>query len=417
MQKKLLNNNEDYPVCFAAYSNDPDRVMSSSGGIFAELSKKVLEDSGIVFGATIASDGKVSHTSVNSRNELYKLLGSKYVQSDIGTSYSEVKKYLKEKKLVLFCGTPCQNEGLLSFLGEKPDNLILIDFICHGVPSFKVFREYLNEISNSREIESISFRNKEKGWLDYSFRIDFKNRESFCSIYSKNTYMNGFLSDLFLRPSCYTCRFKGIRRKTDITLGDFWGILDEEPDFYEKNGVSVLILHNERACNLLSEINDRIVSKKIEITKVIKHNPSLVRSSDMNIMRNLFFLSMKSGIRNAINGILTPNLFQKVRNKIYRFAYKIFHAIKNKFCCIKNTLSQKFKFERKGTKAPVIFNSKSDCCGCYACFNICPKGAISMHEDVEGFYYPAINKELCVGCNRCISICPVRIKDLSLQDE
>ncbi|WP_051205860.1 Coenzyme F420 hydrogenase/dehydrogenase, beta subunit C-terminal domain [Butyrivibrio sp. FC2001] len=387
---------ENYPICLAAYSTDKDRIKSSSGGIFAEIAKRVIDNSGIVVGATIDTEGKVYHKYITTKEEIYDLMGSKYVQSDVGMVYKSVKSFLKEGKQVLFCGTPCQAQGLINYLRGKPDKLILMDFICHGVPSFKVFNTYLKEISEGREIDRINFRDKENGWLDYSFKVKYKNGDVFKTIFRDNNYMKGFIINFFLRPSCYECRFKGINRNTDITMGDFWGIEEEEPDFYDKNGVSVLLLHNEKAKQLITDISDVIVSKEIDVEEVIKHNPSLVKTSEKHIMHDLFFMTMRRGVNRAIEGIIKPNKLQKVRNKIYRGIYKLYS---------KTSLFQ--PKDKTTGKAPVLYTEKDKCCGCYACVNTCPKGIISMREDQEGFMYPVIDKNLCVGCNSCIKVCPI----------
>ena len=387
----------NYPICLAAYSLDEDRIKSSSGGIFAEIAKLVLDRSGVVFGAVIDTQGKVFHKYITKKEELQDLLGSKYVQSDLGNSFSDVKSFLKDNRLVLFCGTPCQTEGLLRFLGNKPDNLILFDFICHGVPSFKVFHNYLQEISKEREVEKIYFRDKEKGWLDFSFKIEYKNGENYKRVHKHDNYMHGFIYDLFLRPSCYNCSFKGIDRKADITLGDFWGVKKEEPDFYDKDGVSVVLIHNEKSKQLIELVQDKIKSKVIHVDEVVRHNPSIVKSSDKNIMRDLFFIEMKKGVFNAVEGIKNPNFIQKVRNKLYR-VYKRFVA---------NSFFKKIdKASVQKGLIPVIYTNKEKCCGCSACLNACPKNAIEMIEDKDGFLYPEIDKSKCIGCKNCLRVCP-----------
>ena len=392
-----------YPVCMATYSTDVDRQLSSSGGIFAEIAKYVLDKNGIVFGTTIDTDGRVYHKYISNRIDLYDLLGSKYVQSEIGSSYSEVRVFLREGKTVLFCGTPCQTKGLLSFLGYKPDNLILIDFICHGVPSFKVFHKYIAELSKGKEIDRIFFRDKEQGWLDYSFKILYKNGDIYRCIYRDSDYMHGFIYDLFLRPSCYKCSFKGINRDTDFTMGDFWGIEAEEPEFYDKNGVSALLLHNQKAENILQEIKEKLIIKQIEIEEIVKHNPSLVASSPKNIMQHLFYFDMRRGVSKAVRGVYNPNLVQKVRNKLYRGIYRRIEIRVVR----KKEISSSFK-KAKDNIVPTLYSKKEDCCGCNACTNICPKCAIKMKEDKNGFFYPFIDSKQCVGCKSCIKVCPIK---------
>lgn len=388
----------NYPICLAAYSLNEDRIKSSSGGIFAEIAKIVLDRAGVVFGAAINTEGKVFHKYITKEEELQDLLGSKYVQSDLGNSFSNVKSFLKDNRLVLFCGTPCQTEGLLSFLGNKPDNLILIDFICHGVPSFKVFHNYLQEISQNREVEKIFFRDKENGWLDYSFRVEYKNGEVYKCIYNRSNYMHGFIYDLYLRPSCYSCSFKGIDRNTDITMGDFWGIKEEEPEFYDKDGVSVLLLHNKKSKQLIDLVQNKIKIKVIQVDEIVKHNPSIIKASDKSIMHDLFFFEMKKGVSHVVEGIKNPNIVQKVRNKLYRGVYKKIVAPRS--------LKRINKASAQKGSIPVIYINKEECCGCSACLSACPKNAISMREDKEGFLYPKIDKSKCIGCKNCMRVCP-----------
>lgn len=390
----------NYPICLAAYSLDKDRLRSSSGGIFAEIAKIVLDQSGVVFGAAIDTEGKVYHKYITRLEELPELLGSKYVQSDMGTVYEKIREFIKEKKMVLFCGTPCQNEGLLRFFGKKPENLILVDFICHGVPSFKVFHTYLQEISKSREVDKIFFRDKENGWLDFSLKFEYKNGNVYKCIHKHDNYMHGFIYNLFLRPACYNCYFKGINRNTDITLGDFWGVMQEEPDFYDKDGVSVLLIHNERSKKLIDMIQDKIKAKEIDVEEVVKYNPAITTSVSKNIMHDLFFFEMKRGVGSAIEGIRNPNLVHKVRNKIYRGIYK--KIIDS------NPLRISRKTILKNEIVPDLYATKEKCCGCSACLNVCPKGAIEMKEDKEGFLYPVIDKNKCIGCKSCIRVCPIR---------
>lgn len=392
----------EFPICLAAYSKSEDRMLSSSGGIFAELAKYVLNNEGVVFGAVIDSNGKVFHKYITQIGELNELLGSKYVQSDIGNSYNKVKKFVNANRKVLFCGTPCQTEGLINFLGKSYDNLYIVDFICHGVPSYKLFHNYIKEISDGKEIDKISFRDKKYGWLDYSFRIDYKNGDVYRTIHKTNNFMHGFIFDFFLRPSCYNCQFKGIHRKTDITLGDFWGAHEEEPDFFEKNGVSVLLIHNDKAAELLKKIEPNIVTKHINVEKVTRNNPSLICSSNKNIMHDLFFRLMKSGVNKTLEGIIHPNKFQKIRNKIYRIVYKFRRKIKFPSMILLRT-------KKKYTSpVPTLFIKKDECCGCNVCVNVCPKNAICMKEDKEGFTYPVIKQELCIGCNSCTRVCPIK---------
>ncbi len=314
----------EYPVCYAGYSLSENRKISSSGGFFALLAKYVLEKDGVVFGATIDKYGNVYHKCVDNKDDLIDILGSKYAQSNVGKTYSEVQDYLKEGRLVLFCGTPCQTNALYKIVGESKDNLILVDFICHGVPNPEVLKRYIKEMSCKKDIKSIYFRDKENGWQDYQFKIVYQDDTEYKCDFRDNEYMYGFINNLYLRPSCYDCRFKGIRRVTDFTMGDFWGIQEEEPELYDSNGVSVILVQNQHADDILSALKESMRIQQIDINKVIKHNPSLVSHVEHNIMEKMFYHDFfRKGLIRSINNIWHPNKIYTLRNKLYRGILKL----------------------------------------------------------------------------------------------
>ena len=167
---------DNQPQAYACYNKDEIiRKGSSSGGVFTLLASLVIEKGGIVYGATFNNENMVEHIKVDNINDLNKLRGSKYVQSKIGNTYFEIKDYLNQGRPVYFSGTPCQIDGLLAFLNKKYDNLILQDIVCHGVPSPKVWKKYLEQF-NIEEDANISFRDKSTGWDSYSFTIDQKEK-------------------------------------------------------------------------------------------------------------------------------------------------------------------------------------------------------------------------------------------------
>ena len=204
--------------------NEEIRLKSSSGGIFTLIAEKIIDQGGVVFGAAFSDDFKsVQHICVDNIADLDKLRGSKYVQSKIGDTYKQAKEYLDSGRKVLFSGTPCQIGGLYSYLRKPYENLLTQDIICHGVPSPMVWEKYVEE--HERKISSkankVTFRNKKNGWKAYSVFIGFENRKQYLKEHSADMYIKAFLSDICLRPSCFDCQFKGIKRHADITLTDF----------------------------------------------------------------------------------------------------------------------------------------------------------------------------------------------------
>ncbi len=221
----ITDNSNNKPICYSAYSKDMvARMKSSSGGIFFELAKAVFAQNGVVVGAAVGNDGEVESRAIEKIEEIDCLLGSKYVQNNTKDIFVYVLKLLKDKRIVAFCSTPCQCNALIKFFGGKrPEGLLLIDFICHGVPSEMVWKKYLSHITKGNELKDVSFRDKRIDWGNFGMKISTNEVEYF-SKHQDDPYMKLFLGNRILRPSCYKCRSKGENRFSDITLGDFWGI-------------------------------------------------------------------------------------------------------------------------------------------------------------------------------------------------
>ena len=287
-----LNNNDSQ--AFAAINkNEKQRFASSSGGLFSVIAEDIIDRGGVVFGAAFDESFNVFHICVSTKEELAKLRGSKYVQSIIGNSYSQAKKYLDNGILVLFSGTPCQIAGLYSYLGKIYNNLITQDIVCHGVPSPMVWQkyvEYRNHLAKS-SVKSVFFRNKETGWKSYSLKFVFQNGLDYSATIdngnSDDPYMNSFLKNFSLRPSCYDCSFKTFKRPADITLGDFWGIQLTIPEMDDNKGTSLLIIHSLKGKALIDNISDKISIKKVDFDS--SNNDSIILSSTKPMERDFFF--------------------------------------------------------------------------------------------------------------------------------
>lgn len=278
--------NEEIPIekkAYAAYNNDEKiRLDSSSGGIFDILANYIIEKNGVVFGAAFDKDFNVKHIAVDNKKDICKLRKSKYVQSDTNSTFEIAKKILNEGRMVYFSGTPCQIEGLKAYLDKDYDKLITQDLICHGVPSPKVWREYLKNKSNN--IQEINFRSKEKSsWDDYQLKIVYNNKEEYEN-HDQNAFMKLFLNDLILRDSCYNCKFKKENRVSDFTLADFWGIDRINKEMNDHKGISLLIVNSAKAKKILEEIKDRIIIKEVEFEDAIKGNKSINTSANKSEM-------------------------------------------------------------------------------------------------------------------------------------
>ena len=265
------------PKAYACYNKDDEiRKDSSSGGIFTLLASYIIKQGGVVYGAAFNNKFEVEHIQVSTIDDLSKLRGSKYVQSKLRNTYSEIKKLLNQEKLVYFSGTPCQIDGLLSFLNKTYDNLICQDIICHGVPSPKLWKQYLRQFK-LEDNAKITFRDKSTGWDSYSFTINQNNKYS--QLASQNEYMKVFLNDLCLRPSCYDCHSKSLHRNSDITLGDFWGIKEIYPEMYDENkGTSLVFINSDKGNHIFNKILNEIEFKYVDIDKASLYNPASFKS-------------------------------------------------------------------------------------------------------------------------------------------
>ena len=279
-------------TAYAAFNKDENvRLKSSSGGIFSLLANYIFSQNGIVFGAAFDHDFNVIHSHAENTEELEALLGSKYVQSSIGDCYQRTKEILKTGRLVLFSGTPCQIEGLLSYLKKPYDNLITQDLICHGVPSPMVWRHYIKyreSAANDSTLQKVSFRSKDTGWKEYSISLSFENGKEYRAPHDKDPMMQVFLHNLCLRPSCYDCAFKSKARRSDITLADFWGIQNLLSDMDDNKGTSLVFIQSPKGEEIFSRIMDSLTVVNVNTDKAISYNTSMINSSTLPKKRGEF---------------------------------------------------------------------------------------------------------------------------------
>ena len=281
---QILKKDEKRPKMYGAKCKDSSiRFKSTSGGIFATISRTILKNGGIVAGAIYENPYYVKHSIAYDESQIEPLLQSKYVQSNIGYIYREISENLKKGKQVLFCGTPCQVAGLYSFLNERPEKLLTCDFICYGVNSPKAYRKWLNEIHQKYgKIERVWFKYKKYGWYNSPMctRIDFSDKSKLILDKDNNYYMLGYVYDaLYIRNSCGHCKFKGIHRSSDITLGDFWGI-DNELD--DDKGTSIIILNNKKGKKIFENIKRDIIWWKTDLEVIIKGNHMISECVNIN---------------------------------------------------------------------------------------------------------------------------------------
>ncbi len=275
-------------TAYAAWNKDENVLSrSSSGGVFSILAQYVLEKGGVVCGATLDDTNVVKHILIEKVDDLGKLCGSKYVQSEIGHILVKIEDLLERGRQVLFTGTPCQVAGLNSYLGKDFDNLLTVDLACHGVPSPKVWQKYLAELGN--DISQVNFRDKKGGWKKFFFSYE-KNGLKKYELPTKNLYFKGFLKNLFLRKSCGTCQFANMNRPGDFTLADFWGIQKLSSKLDNFQGTSLVLSNTPKAEKVLKECQDSFAKLcKVPLEKAVRKNKVLYQSLKAHNARDAFF--------------------------------------------------------------------------------------------------------------------------------
>lgn len=310
--------------------NEEIRLRSSSGGIFTLLAEAVISEGGVVFGAQFDAAWNVVHAWTDTIEGLAAFRGSKYVQSRIGDTYREALEFLKQGRKVLFSGTPCQIAGLKKYLCKEYDNLLTVDFICHGVPSPGVWQRYLNDFRSSLSsneppvITGVSFRDKRNGWKTYNFRLRYSfpssiEAQEFVQPFTENPFMRGFLSDIYLRPSCYACPAKSGKSSSDITIADAWGIDQFAQEHDDDKGACYVLENTGQGCLAMKSL--RFEQHPVDIEMVRRYNPSYVSSVELSQKRRQFFKRYTSRVKtvNSIVGkVLTPTLCDKLKWSINR---------------------------------------------------------------------------------------------------
>jgi coenzyme F420-reducing hydrogenase beta subunit len=310
---------ENRPTAYACLNKDDKiRQQSSSGGVFSVVAANVLANHGVVFGAGFDSEFSVLHSWTDGLDGLRNFRGSKYVQSSIGDTYERAKDFLKQGRQVLFSGTPCQIAGLKSYLGKDYEGLICLDIICHGVPSPLVWKQYCSKQGNNNELKSISFRDKTFGWKRFSLKFTDKNNDEYLKDLNSDEFMQGFLKNVYLRPSCYHCSFKTLARQSDITLADFWGIENILSSFDDDQGTSLILVNSNKGKEIFLAVVDKMKCEKVDLDQAILHNSAAIKSVDCNPKRDKFFreLSDSTDISQLIAKYTKVSFSRKVYMKV-----------------------------------------------------------------------------------------------------
>ena len=297
---------------YAAKAKDNElRRISSSGGVFSLLAREVLKKGGVIYGAVFEKDThRVIHQSAENEYELDALRGSKYVQSDMGDTFVRVKRNLDAGRYVLFSGCPCQVAGLRCFLGKEHVNLLLVDVICHAVPSPLAWQKYLSCLESKRKSKIIRvFSRRNCAWRECALSAEFMDScdgehlvETVCDI-----YLRAFRADFFNRKCCHHCGYRSFRSGADITIGDFWGVEEFHPEIDDNEGVSAVICATGKGEKAFLAVKNKTYCVSSLLQTVASHNKAVFGNHSASKKRRIFFSEVSNmGFDDVVERLLMP---------------------------------------------------------------------------------------------------------------
>lgn len=296
---------------YAAYYDNEIRNASSSGGIFSLL----VSQFDVIYGVEMDEKNQYA-IYVRKTKDIASLRGSKYMQAKVGDSFKQIKKDLLEGQQVLFVGTACQVNGLHAFLQCEFSNLLTVDVICHGVPTAYYWQKFVE----GQDIYHVNFRAKKGGWENYTYGMLLNDRYI---PYDKNKYMDLYIKDYMLRPCCYECVCKRTK-KSDMTLGDFWGIEKIDPSMSDNRGTSVVMVRSEKGQDLFDRVKAKMIWKEVSYEDGVKQNPSEYKSSERPSDRQQFFEDMKKMSFDELYNkyMRRPRIWNRMFSKLNRLKRK-----------------------------------------------------------------------------------------------
>ncbi len=268
--------------------NEAERKNSSSGGVFILLAKEIISRGGYVCGCVYSQELLPEHIVSNDLSDVYKMMGSKYVVSNLKNCFNEIKTLLSEGKEVLFSGVPCQIDALKRSVTDS-DKLLTVGVVCHGSIGRNIYQAFLKEEQKRGEIKSLTMRDKQKGWSNYGMRVTFKDNSEHITFRNEDGYfLKCFTSGIFERDVCLKCKIKGGNIKADILLGDGWGMDKLFPDFDDNLGVSSVLALSQKGKLELGKILKYTEFKQIDAEEIIKRNGRIMTPAPENSRRKKF---------------------------------------------------------------------------------------------------------------------------------
>ncbi|MBQ8010705.1 MAG: Coenzyme F420 hydrogenase/dehydrogenase, beta subunit C-terminal domain [Ruminococcus sp.] len=337
--KKCIAVNPQYknaaePKCFAMMADTETRKISSSGGMFSVAAEYILERGGYVCGAVYTDDFRVEHAIISDPKELYRMRGSKYMQSNPKTIYREVKELLTQGKLVLFTGMPCQVAALYAYLGKEYDTLYTIDLLCHGITSSKVFEKYHQEVLDGKQLTRLEFKAKEPWGWHAGVNAYFADGTHYAKPLESDMYFIAYLKSIAKNTVCGDCPANKLPRQGDLTIGDFWGIPKLDPSMSDNKGTSVVLVNNPKAQQFFDELKSRMMACREEpLESAIRGNQIIRRSYKLHKNRDAFFehfdtLDFTSLTKGCYYNTLHDELFQALLRSVPKEDHEFYYLAK-----------------------------------------------------------------------------------------
>lgn len=286
-----------------------DVKFSSSGAVCHELSRLFIDKEGVVYGAAWTDDLVIRHIRVTNKADLERIRCSKYLQSQIGNTFKMVKADLTDKRDVLFIGTPCQVAGLKRYLQKDYENLAIVDFVCHGVPSQTIFNQIIADIEkhNGSIVKGVNFRSKKESWREFGTEFHMQNSENLYVRHSKSFFHRGFMSNLYLRDCCHKCPFTNNRNYSDITVADLWGVEFVRPEIDDNTGMNLVLVRSLRGQKVLESCSFKFNRFEYNYQDALRYNPAIETPPKRHSLSGLYWkyltkLPVKWGIMLALLG-------------------------------------------------------------------------------------------------------------------
>ena len=310
---------------YAGWNKIKDIVLSSSsGGVFYGISHNVLRNNGVVFGAIYSEDNKEVIFASSDNVKINKFQKSKYVESKVLDVFNSVKKELENNRDVLICATPCQIAGLKSFLGYEHEKLITCDFVCGGLPSHRLYQEYLEGLEKryKSKIRKVDFRPKTHGWKRYAILVEFENGKKYNVLGVEDPFLRSFLYGKYIvRDYCLECEFSKAHQ-SDITIADFW-LYKKYSQLINDNGISLLVINSEKGKRMVENLKQEYVFEQIELKSALYNHKECVTTEDEKCRHDEFLrLASEQGLASAYNCFFKDSLRVKLKHIVARKIFK-----------------------------------------------------------------------------------------------